>query len=77
MPGYESPTAGLDKKEIEKAQKVGVATPEKPAVGRCIHVPARPTHKRISVRGSRRVMELCEGCYGVMERAGCIHEVLP
>ena len=76
MSPYESPTAELDKKEIEKAQKAGVAAPEKSAVGSCIHVPARPTHKRISVRGSQRIMDLCEGCYGVMDRAGCIHEVL-
>ena len=76
MPPYESPIAGLDEKEIQRIQKRTEAAPEKPAVGSCIHVPARPVYERISVRGSQRIMDLCEGCYGVMDRAGCIHEVL-
>ena len=76
MPPYESPTAGLDKKEIKKAQRAPAAALEKSAVGKCIHVPVLPVHKRISVRGSKRLMDLCEGCYGAMNRAGCIHEVL-
>lgn len=72
---YESPTEGLTWEEVEKAT-APVQAATKPPNGKCIHLPIRPVYRTIEVRGSLRVMDLCEGCYGVMERAGCIAEIV-
>lgn len=72
---YESGLKGLTAKEIEQAA-ARVQSPVAVPNGKCIHIPSRATHRTIKVRDSLRVMDLCEGCYGVMERAGCIAEVL-
>ena len=71
---YESSTEGLTPEEIEKATRpVAVAAPPN---GKCIHLPTRPVYRTIKVRDSLRIMDLCEGCYGVMERAGCVAEIV-
>ena len=70
---YESPTGGLTAKEVERATARSASAALN---GKCIHISARPVHRTIEVRDSHRVMDLCEGCYGVMERAGCVSKVL-
>lgn len=72
---YESPTEEVTQEEVEKttAPVSGVA---KPPNGKCIHLPNRAIYRTIKVRSSLRVMDMCEGCYGVMDRAGCVAEVL-
>lgn len=71
---YESPTKDLTPEEVEKATRsVAAAAPPN---GKCIHLPTRPVYRTIKVRGSLRVMDMCKGCYGVMDRAGCIAEIV-
>ena len=73
---YKNPTAGLNKQDITEVHGVAEELPEKTNIGTCIHIPARPAHKRILVRDSKRIMDLCEGCFGVMDRAECVDRVL-
>ena len=71
---YESPIKDLTPEEVAAI----APAPQKPmeTAGTCIHVPQRSTYRRIRVRGSLRLMDMCEGCYSVMDRAGCIAEVV-
>lgn len=72
---YESPTRDLTLEEIKKAS-APVHIAAMPPNGKCIHLPARAAYRTITVRDSLRVMDLCEGCYGVMERAGCVAKII-
>lgn len=71
---YENPTKGFTAKDVEAGMTPRTMVPL--PNGACIHVPARHVHRTIKVRGSLRIMDMCEGCYGVMDRAGCIAEVI-
>ncbi len=75
---YENGLKDLDEKETEKIRKVALSVNEEIQVpnGKCIHIPTRAIYQTITVRGSLRVMDMCEGCFGVMERAGCIAEIV-
>jgi len=72
---YESPTKGLTAEEVKRRSPPS-NVPPKAHNGKCIHLPNRPVYRTIAVRDSLRVMDMCEGCYGVMERAVCIAEIL-
>ena len=72
---YESPSKDLTPDEMRKVAAYADAL-ARVTRGKCIHLPARSVYRTIKVRDSLRVMDMCEGCFGVMERAGCIAEVI-
>ncbi|OGJ53939.1 hypothetical protein A2880_03450 [Candidatus Peribacteria bacterium RIFCSPHIGHO2_01_FULL_49_38] len=72
---HESPIKDLTQGEVRRATAYATEM-ARVTKGKCIHLPNRPVHRTIKVRGSLRVMDMCEGCYGVMDRAGCIAEVI-
>ena len=73
---YESPTEGIDPKEVKKIHNSDHAS-ERHLVIECLHLllRRRPFYQRVRIRGGR-LIDLCEPCYGAEDRAGMVIEVL-